>query len=52
MKVTQQERKAGAAGTVFTVIVVLAVLACLGLLVWRGAAGDTPNGPPAWANSR
>lgn len=52
MKVTQQERKAGAGGTVFTIIVVLAVVACLGLLVWRGAAGDTANGPPAWAESR
>lgn len=52
MKVTKGERKAGAGGTGFTTVVVLAIVACIALIVWRAGGGDTPNGPPSFAQNR
>jgi hypothetical protein len=52
MRVTQRERKAGASGRAFTAVVVCAIIACIGLMAWRLGAGDTPYGPPAFAESR
>jgi hypothetical protein len=52
MRVTQRERKAGASGVAFTLAVVCVMLACIGLMVWRVSAGDTPNGPAAFAETR
>src|SRR3954453_7081685 len=52
MNVTQRERKAGASGAAFTTSVVPPILLCIGLVIWRPAAGDKPNGPPALAQTR
>lgn len=52
MRVTQRERKAGASGIAFTAAVLLAITICVAMLVWRAGAGETPNGPPAFAQSR
>jgi|tagenome__1003787_1003787.scaffolds.fasta_scaffold20990072_17 hypothetical protein len=52
MRVTQRERKAGASSAAFTLAVVCAILACIGLMVWRVGAGDPPNAPGAFVQSR